>query len=129
MRHVAALMLLLVAFVHLAPLVGVLGAARLEGLYGVPIDGPDLAILMRHRAVLFGLLGLYQLWAVFHPEHRTAAFVAGIVSLGAFLALASSTPGHNASLAKVASIDVVALVLAVVGFAAHLAQQRISPSS
>jgi hypothetical protein len=121
MRHVAALMLLLVALVHLLPLPGVLGSARLERLYGMPIEGPDLAILMRHRAVLFGLLGLYQLWAVFHPEHRTAAFLAGIVSLAAFLALVHSTPGHNAKVARVAMIDVVALGLALVGLAAHLA--------
>jgi hypothetical protein len=121
MRHLAALMLLLVAFVHLPPLVGVLGPARLQALYGVPVDGPDLAILMRHRAVLFGLLGLYQVWAVFHPEHRTAAFVAGIASLAAFLALAYSTPGRNAKLARVAAIDGVALVLAVIGLGAHLA--------
>lgn len=114
MRQLASLMLLLVAFVHLMPLVGVLGPARLQALYGLPIEGPDLAILMRHRAVLFGLLGLYQAWAVFHPEHRSAAFIAGIASLGAFLALVVSTPGHNAHLAKVATIDVVALVLAIV---------------
>jgi hypothetical protein len=124
MRHLAALMLLLVAFVHLLPLIGVLGAKRLEGLYGVPIDGPDLAILMRHRAVLFGLLGLYQAWAVFHPEHRTTAYVAGIVSLAAYLALVHSTPGHNANVARVANIDVVALVLAVVGLGAHVATIR-----
>jgi hypothetical protein len=124
MRQVAALMLLPIALVHLLPLVGVLGAARLEGLYGVPVDGPDLAILMRHRAVLFGLLGLYQAWAVFHPEHRTAAYAAGIASLAAFLALVHSTPGHNAKLAKVANIDVVALVLAVVGLGVHLATRE-----
>jgi hypothetical protein len=121
MRHLAALMLLLVAFVHLLPLIGVLGAKRLEGLYGVAIEGPDLAILMRHRAVLFGLLGLYLLWAVFHPEHRSAAYVAGIVSVGAFLALAYSTPGRNAKIARVAMIDAVALAFALVGFGAHLA--------
>jgi hypothetical protein len=121
MRHVAALMLLLVALVHLLPVPGVLGTARLERLYGTPIEGPDLAILMRHRAVLFGLLGMYQLWAVFHPEHRSAAYVAGISSLVAFLALAYSTPGYNANLSRVARVDLVALVLAVVGFAAHLA--------
>ena len=124
MRHVAALMLLLVAFVHLTPLVGVLGTGRLEALYGVPIAGPDLAVLMRHRAVLFGLLGSYQLWAVVRPAHRTVAFVAGIVSLGAFLALVFSTPGHNTNLARVAAIDAVALVFAVVGFGAHLAARR-----
>jgi len=121
MRQVAAVMLLLIALVHLPPLVGVLGTARLEALYGLPIAGQDLAILMRHRAVLFGLLGAYQLWAVFRPAHRTLAFVAGIVSLAAFLALVYSTPGHNAALARLATIDTVALVFAVVGLGAHLA--------
>ena len=124
MHRVAALMLLLVAFVHLPPLVGVLGAGRLQDLYGIPIAGPDLAILMRHRAVLFGLLGGYQLWAVFRPAHRTVAFVAGIASLAAFLALVFSTPGHNALLARLAAIDAVALVLSIVGFGAHLAAGR-----
>jgi drug/metabolite transporter superfamily protein YnfA len=124
MRQVAALMMLLVALVHLPPLVGVLGGARLEALYGVPVDDPDLAILLRHRAVLFGLLGAYQLWAVLRPAHRTVAFVAGIASLAAFLALVHSTPGHNAALARVATIDAVALVFGGVGLAAHLAQGR-----
>ena len=124
MQRVAALLLMLVAFVHLLPLVGVLGVARLEALYGVPIAGPDLAILMRHRAVLFGLLGAYQLWAVYRPAHRSVAFVAGIVSLVAFLALVFSTPGYNTHLARVAMIDGVALVFAVVGLAVHLAYGR-----
>jgi formate-dependent nitrite reductase membrane component NrfD len=52
------------------------------------------------------------------------AFVAGIASLAAFLALVLSTPGHNANLARVAAIDAVALVFAVVGLAAHLAQRH-----
>jgi hypothetical protein len=121
MRQVAAVMLLLVALVHLPPLVGVLGTARLEALYGLPISGPDLAILMRHRAVLFGLLGAFQLWAVFRPALRTLAFVAGIVSLAAFLALVYTTPGYNAALARLATIDAVALVFAAVGLGAHLA--------
>jgi hypothetical protein len=33
------------------------GAARLEGLYGVALAGDDLLLLMRHRAVLLGLVG------------------------------------------------------------------------
>ena len=42
--------LVLVGIVHLVPLTGVVGSARLHTLYGVTLDGPDLAILMRHRA-------------------------------------------------------------------------------
>ena len=122
MRHVATAALLLMALVHLPPLLGVLGVERLAALYGIDVASPDLEILMRHRAVLFGLLGAYQAWAVFRPAHRTVAFVAGIVSLGAFLALVYATPGHNAALARLAAIDTVALVFALVGLAAHLAQ-------
>jgi hypothetical protein len=120
MDYIAPFALLLMAVVHLLPLAGVLGAGRLAALYGVDVAGPDLQVLMRHRAVLFGILGAYQAYAVFAPAHRTAAFVAGLASLAAFLALAYSTPGHNAKLARVARIDVVALVVGAVGFAAHL---------
>jgi hypothetical protein len=124
MHRVAAVLLMLVAFVHLPPLIGVLGVARLEALYGIPIESADLAILMRHRAVLFGLLAFYQLWAIARPAHRTVAFVAGIASLSTFLALAWATPGHNPAITKLVAIDSVALVLAVMGLAAHLASQR-----
>jgi hypothetical protein len=126
MHRFAALMLLFVALVHLLPLQGVLGAGRLQSLYGLAVDGPDLVILMRHRAVLFGLLGAYQLWAIFRPAHRTAAFVAGIASLAAFLALALSTGGYNAAMARVVWVDVAALVMAIAGFAAHRASGRAS---
>jgi hypothetical protein len=124
MRLVATIALLLVACVHLPPLVGVLGVPRLEALYGIDVAGPELEILMRHRAVLFGLLGGYQLFAVFRPAHRTAAFVAGFVSLAAFLALAWSVGGYGSTLARVVMIDVVALGVCAIGLAAQVAEDR-----
>ena len=127
MRHLATFGLLVMVLIHLPPLLGVLGADQLASLYGIDVAGPDLQILMRHRAVLFGLLGAYQAYALFKPAHRTAAFVAGLASLAAFLALAYSTPGYNAHLAKVATIDVVALVAGAIGFAAHLRGMATAP--
>jgi len=60
-----SLSLLLVALIHLMPLLGVLGPTRLALLYGLDFNDPNLAILMRHRAVLFGLLGTYFACAAF----------------------------------------------------------------
>lgn len=45
-------MLLIVALIHLLPVIGVIGAERLESLYGVTIEETNMTILMRNRAVL-----------------------------------------------------------------------------
>lgn len=119
MRHLVSAMLIVVAIIHLLPLSGVLGGARLSGLYGIAIDEPNLAILMRHRAVLFGLLGVFLLVAAFSPALQVAAFVAGFVSVTSFLLLAWSTGGYNVQLSRVLTADIVALVCLVIAAAAR----------
>ncbi|MBP6702998.1 MAG: phosphopantetheine adenylyltransferase [Vicinamibacteria bacterium] len=110
--------LLVAAVIHLLPLVGVLGAARLEALYGLPVTDPNLAILMRHRAVLFGLLGVFLAVAAFRRALQGAAFVAGFVSVVSFLGLAWSTGGYNDLVGRVVTADIVALVSLMVGVVA-----------
>ena len=110
--------LLVAAVIHLLPLVGVLGAARLEALYGLPVTDPNLAILMRHRAVLFGLLGVFLAAAAFRRALQGAAFVAGFVSVVSFLGLAWSTGGYNDLVGRVVTADIVALVSLMVGVVA-----------
>jgi uncharacterized BrkB/YihY/UPF0761 family membrane protein len=119
MRYVVSAMLVVVGVIHLMPLSGVLGSERLAALYGLSFDQPDLAILMRHRAVLFGLLGAFLLLAAFRPELQTVAFVAGFVSVVSFLYLAWSVGNYNAQIGRVFVADVVALVCLVIGVAAH----------
>ncbi|WP_284616717.1 phosphopantetheine adenylyltransferase [Aquabacterium humicola] len=119
MRYVIPLILVLVALVHLLPLAGVLGASQLQDLYGIPVAESNLEILMRHRAVLFGLLAAGLLWAAFRPDLRTAALAAGVVSVGSFVWLAWSVGGANAALQRVAWVDVLALALLVIGAVLH----------
>ncbi|MCA3003122.1 MAG: phosphopantetheine adenylyltransferase [Burkholderiales bacterium] len=115
MRHLVSAMLVVVAIIHLVPLSGLLGTERLAVLYGIQIEEPNLAILMRHRAVLFGLLGVFLLYAAFRPTFQPAAFVAGFVSVLSFLYLAWSVGGYNAQIGRVFTADIVALVCLVVG--------------
>lgn len=120
MTYLVGATLLVVGVVHLLPLVGVAGADRLAALYGTPIGGPDLAILMRHRAVLFGLLGAFLVYAAFAPALRSFAFVAGFVSVVSFLILARAEGGYNAEVGRVVTADLVALACLVVGACAHV---------
>jgi hypothetical protein len=117
-------MLVVVAIIHLLPLPGLLGSKRLAALYGLSFDEPNLAILMRHRAVLFGLLGLFLLAAAFKPEWQAIAFVGGFVSVLSFLYLAWSVGGYSAQVGRVVAADVVALVCLVVAVAAYCFVRR-----
>lgn len=123
MRYLVSAMLVVVALIHLLPVVGVLGGERLAVLYGVSVTEPNLAILMRHRAVLFGLLGLFFAFAAFRPALQVVAFVAGFASVVSFLWLAWSVGGYNAQVGRVFAADIVALVCLVVGLVAYVHSQ------
>ena len=118
-RFVSSL-LIFVAVIHLLPVAGVLGSDRLSALYGLSFEDPSLAVLMRHRAVLFGLLGLFLLAAAFRPALQAMAFAAGFVSVASFLCLAAAEGGYNTAIGRVVTADVIALVCLVAGFAARL---------
>jgi hypothetical protein len=124
MRYLVSAMLVIVAIIHLLPLSGVVGSERLASLYGISFDEPNIAILMRHRAVLFGLLGSFMLFAAFTPSLQVAAFVMGFVSVVSFLWLAASVGGYNAAVGRVFAADVVALACLVVGAAAYAFAQH-----
>ena len=114
MRLLISAMLVIVAVIHLLPLQGVLGAERLWTLYGLHIAEPNLAILMRHRAILFGLLGLFFLVAAFRPELQVGAIVVGFASVLPFLYLAWTVGGYNTQVRRVVVADEIALACLVV---------------
>lgn len=117
-------MLVIVAIVHLVPLVGVIGSSQLSTLYGIDLSEPNLAILMRHRAVLFGLLGAFFVLAAFRPELQPAAFVAAFISIVSFMLLAWLTGGYNARVARIVAGDVVALVALIVAIVTYVIARR-----
>lgn len=129
MNRLAGAALLVAALIHLLPAAGILGAERLQALYGVALDDPNLVLLMRHRALLFALLGLFLAAAAFRPRWRGVALGAGYASVLGFLALALATAGLNAALQRVVLADWVALVALVVASVAHLAQRRVASAT
>ncbi len=120
-KTIVATSLIVVGIIHLLPVTGLAGAERLGSLYGVRIDDPNLSILMRHRSVLFGLLGLFCVVAAFRPELQLLALCGGAVSVASFFFLAYSTGNFNAELKRVIVADAVAAVSLALGFAAYFA--------
>ena len=123
MSKLTAAMLIIVGMIHLLPLSGALGANRLSALYGLDFSNPDLQILMRHRAVLFGILGAFLIVAAALPGLRPAALVAGWISVLSFLAIAWGVGGYGEAIRRVVMADLVAaacLAIATVAWMLHL---------
>jgi len=120
MTYLVSAMLLVVAVIHLLPLAGVLGSERLAQLYGVELADPNLVVLMRHRAVLFGILGVFFACAAFRQSWQPLAFAAGFASVLSFLALAKGGEAINLQLTRVAMADWLALACLVCGLGAFL---------
>jgi len=103
-------LMLVVAAIHLVPISGFFGTDRLSALYGIEVDSPDLEILMRHRAVLFGILGAFFAYAAFVPALQPIAFVAAAASLASFFYLAVAVGDYSRPIRKIVFGDVVAVI-------------------
>jgi hypothetical protein len=123
-RALVPVVLVGVGAVHLLPLSGVLGGERLTALYGVPAEDANLALLLRHRAVLFGLLGAFMVAAAWRPAWRSAALVAGALSVLSFLALSLVVGDVNAALSRVVLVDAVAAAALALAALLHVVQRQ-----
>ncbi len=108
-RAISGLMLI-VAVIHLLPITGFFGVDRLASLYGIEITDGNLEILMRHRAILFGILGAFFAHAAFNPALQPMAFIAAFASLASFFFLSLSVGDFSDSIRRVVVADAVASV-------------------
>ena len=68
---------------------------------------------MRHRAVLFGIVGSIIIASALHVPLRPIGITVGLVSMLSFVAVALVVGGYNAELQRVVLVDVVASVVLV----------------
>lgn len=116
MHRIVALILIAVGLLHLYPAVGVFGPDRLQALYDIGSSDADTLLLLRHRAVLFALLGVAMIAGGVHSPWRWPALCAGLVSTLSFVLLAFPLSDNSAAVTRVFWSDVVAsaaLILAV----------------
>lgn len=114
MKILTTAILLVVGVINFLPILGITSSASLERLYGITIAGPDAEILLRHRAVLFGLLGALLIASAFRPKLQTIAVIAGLVSMLSFILIAISVGDYGDPIRNVVVIDVVALIALLV---------------
>lgn len=116
-QHVIKICLVVAGIINLLPLIGVLSAGKLEKLYGLPITEPNLEILMRHRAVLFGIVGAFLIGSIFKTEWQTPAIAAGLISMAAFIFLTFSVTGYTGAFRHIVIADIIGIAALIVAVA------------
>jgi hypothetical protein len=122
MERIITALLVLVGAINFYPIVGVLSAKMLSNLYLIDVQSNDLLILLKHRAILFGLLGGFIIYSAFKPELQWLAIIMGLVSMLSFIVIAFLIGDYGAGIRKVIIADVIAsaVLLVVLGLRWYL---------
>lgn len=85
--------------------------------YGIQIPNANYELLLRHRAILFGIIGGLMIYSALVKKHYELSTMAGLVSMTSFVVLYFLIGKDiNSELKKVMMIDVVAIVILCAGF-------------
>jgi hypothetical protein len=109
MNKTITVLLILVGIINFLPVIGVLSASNINQAYSVEVTSNDLAILMRHRALLFGIVGGFVLYSAFVPHYQFAAMLMAAISMIGFLCIMWLVGDYNSSIFKVAIIDMAGI--------------------
>ncbi|MGB0839282.1 MAG: hypothetical protein ACPGXL_04025 [Chitinophagales bacterium] len=105
------------SIINLLPALLVFLPNRIASSYGIDVPNANYELLLRHRAVLFGIVGGLMLYAAISQKYYDLAVVVGLVSMVSFVILVPLVSGDiNAALKKVMYVDLVGIAILVVGF-------------
>jgi heme A synthase len=85
--------------------------------YGIEIPNANFELLLRHRAILFGIIGGLMIYSALVKKHYELSTITGLVSMSSFIILYFLIGKDiNQEIKKVMRIDVVATVILCIGF-------------
>lgn len=110
MEKIVTGILILVGLINLYPLIGVVSNETVSNLYQINVPNNDILVLLRHRAIMFGLLGAFIIYSAFKAELQWWAIAVGLVSMISFIVVALLVGDFGAGIRKVIVADTIALV-------------------
>lgn len=113
-------LVVLVGVLNLTPAIVFFAPERSLALYAIELDEPNLSIVMRHRAVMLGLLGLALIYGALKKEFLVPAIVAALIGKAAFLFLVYTSTGANAEIGRVALFDFGAIAVLLTALGLHV---------
>jgi hypothetical protein len=88
---------------------------KINASYGINVTDGNLELLLRHRAVLFGIIGGLMIFSAISKRYYDLSVIIGSISMVSFVILYYSIGTINDELKKVMLFDVAAIVVLAIG--------------
>lgn len=114
------LSLLIAGIINAGPVLIAFLPSKIKDSYGIILPDSNFELLLRHRAVLFGIIGGLMIYSAITKKHYDLSTLIGIISMASFLLLYFLMDGEiNEALTVVMKIDVFAILLLLIGYTLH----------
>lgn len=93
---------------------------KISASYGIQMPDQNFELLLRHRAILFGIVGGIMIFSAISKKYYSVAIVIGFISMISFLILYKLINGDiNPELTKVMKIDLIGILTLIIGCACY----------
>ncbi len=93
---------------------------KIKGSYGIEVPDSNYELLLRHRAILFGIVGGIMIYSAITKKYYDLAVLIGAISMISFVLFFFKIGNINTELRKVMLIDVVGIVILAIGYISFL---------
>jgi hypothetical protein len=109
--------LFIAGVINLLPSVLAFLPDKISKFYGIEMPNQNYELLLRHRAILFGIIGGLMIYSAIAKKYYEVSTVIGLVSMVSFIILFFLIGKDiNSELKRVMTIDVVGTVILCIGF-------------
>ena len=88
---------------------------KINASYGINVTDGNLELLLRHRAVLLGIIGGLMIFSAISKRYYDLSVIIGSISMVSFVILYHNIGTINDELKKVMLFDVAAIVILAIG--------------
>ena len=88
---------------------------KISQSYGIPVPDANYELLLRHRAIMLGIIGGAMIYSALSKKNYNLSIVIGLISMVSFLILYYSMNAPiNPELTKVMQFDIVGIVILLI---------------
>jgi heme A synthase len=125
MEFIYRMTLFIAGLINLLPALLAFLPDKISKSYGIDIPNSNYELLLRHRAILFGIIGGLMIFSAVVKKYYEIATTAGLISMLSFIILYFLIDKDiNSELKKVMMIDVVATGILCFGLIIFLLKSK-----